>query len=169
MPSRKPGLFEPLLAPQPGAGEHDAEQEQHHDRTDVHQHLRDGHELGGCQDVLRGDTGEHQHQPERGVHHVLGGDDAQRGEDHHRRDDPEGDVLRDVDVVGREQHDRAHFFWAPTSSSGASGTVCIHSPSLSLSWSRSAMRGSEYSYSGLQKSASNGHTSTQMPQYMHSA
>ena len=31
------------------------------------------------------------------------------------------------------------------------------------------MRGSEYSYSGLQNSASNGHTSTQMPQYMQSA
>ena len=31
------------------------------------------------------------------------------------------------------------------------------------------MRGSEYSYSGLQNSASNGQTSTQMPQYMHSA
>ena len=31
------------------------------------------------------------------------------------------------------------------------------------------MRGSLYSYSGLQNSASNGHTSTQMPQYMHSA
>ena len=31
------------------------------------------------------------------------------------------------------------------------------------------MLGSEYSNSGLQKSASNGHTSTQMPQYMQSA
>ena len=31
------------------------------------------------------------------------------------------------------------------------------------------MLGSEYSYSGLQKSASNGHTSTQIPQYMQSA
>ena len=31
------------------------------------------------------------------------------------------------------------------------------------------MCGSEYSYSGLQNRASNGHTSTQMPQYMHSA
>ena len=58
---------------------------------------------------------------------------------------------------------------APTSSSGYSGTVSIHSPSLVLSWSRSAMRGSEYSYSGLQNRASNGQTSTQMPQYMHSA
>ena len=31
------------------------------------------------------------------------------------------------------------------------------------------MCGSEYSYSGLQNSASNGQTSTQMPQYMHRA
>ena len=37
-----------------------------------------------------------------------------------------------------------------------------------LSCRRSAMRGSEYSYSGLQNRASNGHTSTQIPQYMHS-
>ena len=58
---------------------------------------------------------------------------------------------------------------APASSSGASGTVSIHSPSFSLSCRRSAIFGSEYSYSGLQNSASNGHTSTQMPQYMHSA
>ena len=38
-----------------------------------------------------------------------------------------------------------------------------------MSWSRSARRGSEYSYSGLQKSASNGQTSTQIPQYMQRA
>ena len=31
------------------------------------------------------------------------------------------------------------------------------------------MRGSEYSYSGLQNRASKGQTSTQMPQYMQSA
>ena len=37
-----------------------------------------------------------------------------------------------------------------------------------MSWSRSARRGSEYSYSGLQNRASNGQTSTQIPQYMHS-
>ena len=47
--------------------------------------------------------------------------------------------------------------------------VAIHSPRRSLSWSSSAMRDSLYSNSGLQKSASNGQTSTQIPQYMHSA
>ena len=42
-------------------------------------------------------------------------------------------------------------------------------PSFSLSCKQVGDRGSEYSYSGLQNSASKGHTSTQMPQYMHSA
>ena len=40
---------------------------------------------------------------------------------------------------------------------------------LFLSWSIAPMLYSEYSYSGLQNSASNGHTSTQIPQYIHNA
>ena len=38
-----------------------------------------------------------------------------------------------------------------------------------ISWIRSSMSGVEYSKCGDQNSASNGHTSTQIPQYMHSA
>ena len=51
---------------------------------------------------------------------------------------------------------------------GAGGTVAIHSPSRSFSCSRSRMSSSAYSNSGDQYSASNGHTSMQMPQYMQS-
>src|SRR5437764_13930768 len=71
---------------------------------------------------------------------------------------------------GEDVHFLAPFFTsAPVSSGGGSGTVSIHSPSRSLSCNRSAMFDSEYSNSGVQKRASNGQTSTQMPQYMHSA
>ena len=89
--------------------------------------------------------------------------------DHHQGNDAEGDILGDVDVRGEEDGVHFFFFSAPASSAGASGTVSIHSPNLVLSCSRSAILGSLYSYSGLQNSASNGHTSTQMPQYMHRA
>ena len=89
------------------------------------------------------------------------------GVQHHGGDDVERNVLGDVDAVGGE--DGGAHLPAPASSSGASGTVSIHSPSFSLSWRRSAIFGSEYSYSGLQNRASNGQTSTQMPQYMHRA
>ena len=57
-----------------GPGEHDAEQEEHDDGADVDEHLGDGDELGRQQDELGGHAGEHHHQVERGVHHVLGGD-----------------------------------------------------------------------------------------------
>src|SRR4051812_47837526 len=75
-----------------GPGQHDAEQEQHDDGADVDEHLADGHELGGQQDVLGGHAGEHDDQVEGGVHDVLGGDDAQGGADHHQGEDPEGEV-----------------------------------------------------------------------------
>ena len=45
----------------------------------------------------------------------------------------------------------------------------VHSSRRSFSCVSSASPYSAYSNSGLQKSASNGQTSTQMPQYMHSA
>ena len=58
---------------------------------------------------------------------------------------------------------------AAGSSAGGSGTVHIHSRSLSRSWVSSRMSVSAYSNSGDQKSASKGQTSMQIPQYMHSA
>ena len=61
-----------------GAGEHDAEQEQHHHGADVDQDLRDGDELGRGEDVLGGDATEHDDQPQRGVDDVLGRDDPER-------------------------------------------------------------------------------------------
>ena len=172
IPSAHVGLLTSRSPPIWARVKHDAEQEQHHHRPDVDKHLRDGHELGRGEDVLRRDTGEHEHQPQRGVNDIVRAHDPDRGDDHHQGDHREPDVLGDVDIAdGDDRGDgRAHFFFsAPASSSGASGTVSIHSPSLALSCRRSAMRGSLYSYSGLQNKASNGQTSTQMPQYMHSA
>lgn len=55
---------------------------------------------------------------------------------------------------------------APGSSAGGSGTVHIHARSLSRSWVSSWMSVSAYSNSGDQNSASKGHTSMQIPQYM---
>ena len=54
------------------------------------------------------------------------------------------------------------------SCAGGAGTVHIHSRSVSFSCSRLRMSYSAYSNSGDQNSASNGQTSMQMPQYMHS-
>ena len=59
------------LATDAGAGEHDAEQEQHHHGADVHEHLGDGDELGGQQQVLRGGAGHDGDQRQRGVHDVV--------------------------------------------------------------------------------------------------
>ena len=55
------------------------------------------------------------------------------------------------------------------SSSGGGGTEPSHSRSWSRSWVSSATSPAAYAYSGDQNSASNGQTSTQIPQYMHSA
>ena len=132
---------------------------------------------------MRGDAGEHDHEVQGGVDDVLGRDHPQGGEHRGGGQDAEDDVLGDHDAdsfglrdrlircvsqalaaeVRHQRPSRAGF------EGGGSGTVSIHSPSLSLSWSRSAMWGSEYSNSGLQNRASNGHTSTQIPQYMQSA
>src|SRR4029077_14166973 len=98
----------------------------------------------------------------------LQGQDADGRHRHGNGDDPEGDVLG----CGLAEDDRHYFFpltSAPTSSGSGGLTVSIHSPSFSLSWRSSPIRGSEYSYSGLQKRASKGQTSTQIPQYMHRA
>src|SRR6266704_6790674 len=49
-------------------------------------------------------------------------------------------------------------------------TLSLHDAlPISFSWVRGSCEYSAYSNSGLQKSASKGQTSTQIPQYMHSA
>ena len=58
---------------------------------------------------------------------------------------------------------------APTSSGGGGRTRYVHSSRRCFSWVISTMSYSAYSKSGAQNSASNGQTSTQIPQYMHSA
>src|ERR1051325_10530563 len=155
-------------APHRRPGQHDAEEEQHDDRADVDEDLDDPQELRLEEDVLGGDPGQHDDQGQGGVDDVLHGRHAEARHRHTDGDDPEGDVLGG----GGGKDDRHYFFpltSAPTSSGSGGLTVSIHSPSLSLSWSNAPMRGSEYSYSGLQNRASNGQTSTQMPQYMHRA
>ncbi len=76
------------------ARQHDAEQEEHDDRTDVHEHLHPHDELLAEQDELRRAAGEHHDEIERGVHDVLRPHDAERAQHHRRRNDPKGDVLR---------------------------------------------------------------------------
>ena len=178
--------------------EHDAEQEQHDHRADVNEHLHPGDELRAEQDELRGAAREHDDEEQRRVHDVLRPHDADRAHRHRGRDDPEGHVLgnhgrtrspagyppspfgtlaaphasADPRVLVTFVNARIYFLpltSAPSSRGSGSGTDSIHSPRRSLSWSSDAMLGSEYSNSGLQNSASNGQTSTQMPQYMHSA
>ena len=92
---------------------------------------------------------EHDDEPQRGVHDVVGRHHADGGEDHHRGDDPERDVGRDGErraVGGAERADHeAAFFAAPSSTFASepdsyasnSGTVSNHCPRRSLSWSRS--------------------------------
>jgi hypothetical protein len=58
---------------------------------------------------------------------------------------------------------------APSSSGGGGTTVSAQARSLSFSCSSGAIEYSLYSNSGDHHNASNGQTSTQMPQYMHSA
>ena len=64
--------------PDAAPGQHDAEEEQHDDGADVDEYLGDGDELGAEQEEQRGHAGEHDDEVERGVHDVLGGDDAER-------------------------------------------------------------------------------------------
>jgi len=72
-----------------------------------------------------------------------------------------------VDTLIFEEDDERYFVGIGETRSD--DYVVIQSASRLLSWRRSAMCGSENSYSGDQKSASKGQTSTQMPQYMQSA
>ena len=71
MPSAQFLLLRSVSRADAGAGEHDAEQEQDHHGADVDEHLGDGDELGGQQEVLRGGAGHHDHQRQRGVHDVA--------------------------------------------------------------------------------------------------
>ena len=57
---RRPLLLSGPVPPQRRPGEEDAEQDQHHDRPDVDEHLGDGRRTQREQDVLRGHTGEDQ-------------------------------------------------------------------------------------------------------------
>ena len=66
-------------------GEHQREQQQHDDRADVDQHLHPRDELRREHQEHPGDRPERDHEPERGMHHVRGGDDEQRRAERHER------------------------------------------------------------------------------------
>ncbi|CAM5680797.1 hypothetical protein SFUMM280S_05995 [Streptomyces fumanus] len=61
-----------------GPREHQAEQEEDDDGTDVDEDLHPGDELGGEQEVLDGEAAEGHHQPQGGVHQLPGGDGDER-------------------------------------------------------------------------------------------
>ena len=65
----------------PQVEQHDHEEEQHHDRAGVDQHLDRGDELGVEQHVDGGQREHGGHQPERGAHRVAL-QDAERRRDH---------------------------------------------------------------------------------------
>ncbi len=64
---------------------HDDEEEQHHDGAHIDQHQHDGEEFGLQQQPDAGRVEEGQHQEQRGVDRILGGDDAQCGQHHDGR------------------------------------------------------------------------------------
>src|SRR5438270_2552866 len=86
-------VVEGCVAPDRSPGEHGAEQEQHDDGADVDDHLDDEDELGGEEQVLGAGARQHDDQVEHGPHHVLGGHDLPRREDHDGGQDAEDDVL----------------------------------------------------------------------------
>ena len=72
------------------ADQHQHEQEQHQDRAGVDDDLDDEQERRVLGRVLHGQRDHHRGQAERGVHRLAGQDHAERAQDHHRRQQPEG-------------------------------------------------------------------------------
>ena len=73
-------------------GEHQPEEQEDDDGADVDQDLHPGDELGGEQQVLDGEPAERHHQPQRGVHQLLGGDGDDGGAEGDEADEEEGDL-----------------------------------------------------------------------------
>ena len=90
-------------AAQRGPGEHDPEQEQHDDGAYVDDDLHHRGELGRQEQVDPGHAGQYNDQVEGGVDDVLGRHHPDGGHGHGRGQEPEGDVLGDVEVGGGEQ------------------------------------------------------------------
>src|SRR5262249_29034130 len=158
-------------APDRRAGQHHREEQQDDDRTEIDEHLHPREELGAQQQELHGDRAERDDEPEPRPDEMLRRDDGQRGAD---RDQPHGAHER---IRQRDRHAATRLAAAVSSLDGSpcgscgggGGTVSIHVPSRSLSCNRFRMSYSAYSNSGDQNSASNGHASMQIPQYMQSA
>src|SRR5699024_11171596 len=159
-------------------GEHERDDDEHDDGADVDEHLHEGDELGPEDEVAAGEPEQGDDEPECGVDHLTGGDGQGGG----GRGDDAGGGEGEVETGhvppsrGAAGPPRAGLSRAVTSggsaaawsSSGGAGTSSAHCPRRSFSWTMSRMSVSAYSNCGLQKRASKGQTSTQIPQYMHS-
>ena len=75
-----------------GPGEHQTEQEEDDDGTDVDEDLHPGDELGRQQQVFDGEAAEGDHQPQGGVHQLLGGDGDEGRAEGDQADEEEGDL-----------------------------------------------------------------------------
>ena len=158
--------------------QHQREQQQYDDGAQVDQHLHPGDELRRQQQVAAGQRAERDDQPQRAVHQVAAAPRrAAPSRPRSRRAARTAPRRSSRVVLRRWLHAARPPSRLPRSPSGQAragraaaggGTVHIHSRSRSFSWVSSRMSNSAYSNSGDQCSASNGHTSMQMPQYMQS-
>ena len=73
------------------ADQHQHEEEQHQDRAGVDDDLHREEERRVEGGVQHGQADHHHGQQQRGVHGLADEQDAERGEHHDRRQDPEGD------------------------------------------------------------------------------
>ncbi|GGB74594.1 hypothetical protein GCM10011314_12570 [Knoellia flava] len=64
-----------------GAGEHEREEDEHDDRTDVDEDEHEGDELVPEDEQAPRDAEERDDEPERGVHHLPGRHREQAGDD----------------------------------------------------------------------------------------
>src|SRR5215216_2986294 len=76
-----------------GPGQHDPEQDQDHDRAHVDDHLHEGHERGGQEQVDPGDAGQGDDQVEGRVDDVAAGHHQQPGQPADQGQDQESDLL----------------------------------------------------------------------------
>src|SRR5436190_14806030 len=119
--------------------QHDDEQEHHHDRARVHQHLDRTDELRIQQDVERGEAEHRVHEPERRRRGRLARDEQQRRHD--------GDDAEQVEVKGVEQRKIALRHHSPLGSAGShiSHTGCVCAIRRSRSYTNPSREYSEFS------------------------
>src|SRR5690349_24649332 len=124
----------PLDVGRPGAAEvqqHDDEQEQHHDRAGVNEHLEYGDELRVEQHEQRGERKQRDDEPERAGDRVPARDTEQRA--------PDRDAAKDPEERGRH--------YSPFGSDGSHSveTGCVWAVSRSRSYTNRSREYSEFS------------------------